>query len=129
MSESEEREAGLKEAARHAEQIAKEGGDPTEAILIQEAAGQKDLLTSAKLPTKGLNPERCKELGIVVGETVDSLFTAVQLPSGLVKKGSDHAMWSYLKDAEDNEVASMFYKAAFYDRDAFITFTTKPDGD
>lgn len=92
------------------------------AIEAQESRGQKALLASAQLPTRGLDPAKCEELGIIIGEKVDDLFTTVQLPEGIVKEGSDHAMWSYLKDKDGNEIASMFYKAAFYDRDAFITF-------
>ncbi len=91
-------------------------------IENQESKGQQALLASAQLPTRGLDPKKCAELGIVIGEKVNGLFTAVQLPEGIVKEKSDHTLWSYLKDTDGNEIASIFYKAAYYDLDAFIAF-------
>lgn len=93
-------------------------------IENQESRGQQALVASAQLPTRGLDPDKCAELGIVIGKKLDDddLFTAVQLPEGIVKEGSDHALWSYLKDTAGNQIASIFYKAVSYDRDAFITF-------
>jgi hypothetical protein len=96
-----------------------------DAIEASEARGQKAFVASSQLPTEGLDLDRCRELGIIVGEPVDDLFTAVQLPDGMVKEASDHAMWSHLKDKAGNEIASIFYKAAFYDRSAFISFNKK----
>jgi hypothetical protein len=42
------------------------------------------------------------------------------LPDGWQKRATDHDMWSELVDADGVVVASMFYKAAFYDRRAFL---------
>lgn len=59
-----------------------------------------------------------KFLGPVEG---DDLFQYVELPDGWKKEATDHSMWSKLLDAEGNERASIFYKAAFYDRNAFAS--------
>jgi hypothetical protein len=44
----------------------------------------------------------------------------VSLPPGWKVVPTDHSMWSDLVDAKGEKRASIFYKAAFYDRDAFI---------
>lgn len=59
-------------------------------------------------------------MGIVFGDPVDDLFVSVQLPDGWHKEPADHSMWSDLLDDRGRKRASIFYKAAFYDRDAFI---------
>jgi hypothetical protein len=100
------------------------GGNPS-AIEDQEAQGQKELVASSQLPRK-LNPrsdakEVYKKMGIKVSDdTKDPLFYDVVLPTGWKIKATDHSMWSTLLDENSNEVGSIFYKAAFYDRDAFI---------
>ena len=40
----------------------------------------------------------------------------VKLPAGWKKQATDHSMWSKLLDESGAVVASIFYKAAFYDR-------------
>ena len=105
------------------------GGNPS-AIEAQEAQGQKELTMSSQLPVKVNSPrgtnaeEKYQSLGIkVVGKSKgDAIFLDVELPEGWAIKPTDHSMWSKLVDAEGNERASIFYKAAFYDRDAFINF-------
>jgi hypothetical protein len=100
------------------------------AIEAQEAQGQKELAKSSQLPVKVNSPrganatEQYQALGIkVVGKSKwDDVFLDVELPEGWAIKPTDHSMWSKLVDAEGNERASIFYKAAFYDRDAFINF-------
>jgi len=62
-------------------------------------------------------------MGIVFGEKVDDLFTSVTLPEGWHKEATEHAMWSKLIDDQGRERASIFYKAAFYDRSAFMSIT------
>jgi hypothetical protein len=91
-------------------------------IEAQEARGQKDFVANNTLPIKCnfCTREQLEEMGIVFGEPVDDLFVEVQLPKGWKKVPTDHSMWSDLVDAEGHKRASIFYKAAFYDRDAFI---------
>ena len=59
--------------------------------------------------------------GVVFGEPVgDGLFQAVTLPEGWEKKGSDHALWSYIYDKNGEEVCSIFFKSTPWDTDAFM---------
>jgi hypothetical protein len=94
----------------------------TDFILAQEAAGQKALVRSEALPSKG-DWDSLEAMGIVKGESVDDLFCHATLPDGWSKVASNHSMWSYLKDERGLTRASVFYKAAFYDRDAFVRAT------
>lgn len=91
-------------------------------IEAQEAQGQQDFVASETLPIKCnyCTREQLGQMGIVFGEPVDNLFIECQLPKGWKKIPTDHSMWSKLVDAKGRERASIFYKAAFYDRDAFI---------
>lgn len=95
------------------------------AIEHQEARGQADFVNSESLPYKGSNGENRKifeSLGFKFGEhDGQDLFIEVQMPAGWKKVRTDHSMWSNLVDDKGRIRASIFYKAAFYDRDAFIT--------
>lgn len=64
-------------------------------------------------------------MGIVIIDEYDDLFYNVQLPEGWEIKATDHNMWNDLYDDKGRKRASFFYKAAFYDRDAFINFTAR----
>lgn len=103
------------------------GQHPT-GIEIQESIGQRELLQSSQLPVRmgqdGIAKEKYKSLGIeVIGLSKgDDLFFDVVLPTGWVKDGTGHSMWSNLKNEKGEIIAEIFYKAAFYDRDAFIRF-------
>ena len=97
----------------------------------QARYGQKEFVNSQQLPSKCNWPSRgvdlkkqYKKLGIkVVGKTsVDDLFLDVVLPEGWKLECTDHSMWNRLMDDKGRERATIFYKAAFYDRDAFINF-------
>lgn len=96
------------------------GGNP-DAIVAQERRGQEQLVKSQQLPVKG--SADLEKFGVIIGPPLpdDKLFCMATLPPGWKKKGSDHDMWSYLLDEEDVEVASIFYKAAWYDREAFVS--------
>ncbi|WP_339193961.1 hypothetical protein MKY95_19360 [Paenibacillus sp. FSL P4-0176] len=112
------------------------GEGQSSTIERQEKRGQTELTNASRLPCKyngnlheqGTYIERLREMGI---ETVQDyneqyskgdLFFDVKLPDGWNIKPSEHHMWSYLTDNKNNERASIFYKAAFYDRDAFLRF-------
>lgn len=90
-------------------------------IEASEAHGQRELAASSQLPTQGLS-ELATKFGIeIVGPSQgDGLFTDVRLPAGWQVKPTEHSMWSDLIDDTGTKRASIFYKAAFYDRDAFI---------
>jgi len=93
-------------------------------IERQESQGQRELVKSEVLPTRGLRHihDALERAGGAVGNPVDGdpMFTNVTLPPGWGKQATDHSMWSRLIDQAGRERASIFYKAAFYDRDAFI---------
>jgi hypothetical protein len=101
------------------------GGGPR-AIEAQEARGPRELVAAEVLPTEGTTrpTERTtwESMGIVISDPVkgDDLFTNVALPTGWKKQRTSHSMWSNLVDDKGRKRASIFYKAAFYDRDAFI---------
>lgn len=98
-------------------------GDIGAAIERQEKIGQRQLAGASKLPIK-LNVgtrEQFEAMGVVYHQPIDDLFVAVTLPDGWQVKPTSHSMWSHLLDDKGRERASIFYKAAFYDRDAFIS--------
>lgn len=107
------------------------GGNPN-AIENQEAQGQQDLIASDQLPKKCNTPNDgnaaavYSKMGIKVFTTSkgDDLFIGVKLPAGWKKQATDHSMWNNLVDDKGRIRATFFYKAAFYDRNAFINFTT-----
>ena len=103
-------------------------------IEHQEKVGQSELVNSCQLPSKNNTFYRDRErltteqeyerLGIkVIGKSSsDDLFLDVELPTGWQKKATSHSMWNELINDKGEVVATFFYKAAFYDRDAFINF-------
>lgn len=92
-------------------------------IEAQEARGQRDLcINSAMLPIDGGRKHRpqFEAMGIKFGEDADDIFVKVELPQGWRIAPTDHSMWSKLLDDQGRERASIFYKAAFYDRSAHV---------
>lgn len=99
-------------------------GGASKAIEEQESAGQQSFVNSDTLPTemddasrKALLSAGVKFLGPVQG---DPVFQYVSLPRGWKKVSTGHSMWSDLVDDKDRKRASIFYKAAFYDRSAHL---------
>ena len=94
------------------------------AIERSEKRGQEELVQSQILPTKynGDKKEDFEKIGIKFGKVCDgdSMFQEVVLPDGWKKVATDHPMWSKLVDDQGRKRAGIFYKAAFYDRDAFM---------
>lgn len=104
-------------------------GDPSGAIERSEKRGQTDFVASERLPIRvngGINERDAKHqyerMGITVIDKFDDLFYNVTLPNGWKKESTDHSMWNNLLDEQGRIRATIFYKAAFYDRDAFINF-------
>ncbi len=91
-------------------------------ILAQEAQGQKTLVKSTHLPKKG-DWEALSLMGVQRGLDVDDLFCEAILPSGWQKIPTDHSMWTNLVDERGTPRVAIFYKATFYDRDAFFSFS------
>ncbi len=107
------------------------GGNP-DAILAQEAQGQKSFVGSDTLPTDmGRHSDYTKAVleaagvkfhGVVEG---DDMFQYVEFPQGWKKVATDHSMWSKLVDDKGRERAGIFYKAAFYDRSAHMSLSCR----
>lgn len=92
-----------------------------------EAAGQRELVHSSTLPSD-MKPgeDAYLALGFTFGPVDDSdrMFRPATLPAGWRKEGSDHSMWSYVVDELGRRRVAIFYKAAFYDRSAFMRLVT-----
>ena len=112
-------QAGYMEVASQGFPGSKESGD---AILAQEAAGQQSLINSDTLPRQMSSDDRkaLEQAGVVFGDPIpgDDLFVYVTLPEGWSKSGTSHSLHSDLVDNKGRKRASIFYKAAFYDRRA-----------
>lgn len=108
-------------------------GNPSRGIEEQERNGQAELVKSTQLPAKmrgpnfGIEREPYEKIGIVFGPASrdDDLFLPATLPTGWKKVGTDHSMWSKVVDDKGRERISIFYKAAFYDRDAHMSLTPR----
>lgn len=106
---------------------------PNVAIENQEARGQQSFVNSETLPTdmghhSGYDPKAIlKKAGVKFGKVVedDPLFQYVELPEGWKKVSTDHSMWSELVDDKGRKRASIFYKAAFYDRSAHMSLNRR----
>lgn len=101
------------------------------AITEQEANGQREIVNSDVIPTRlnGCTEQDLTDLGFTLGEPVDGdpLFRRATLPAGWSRQGSEHALWSYLLDEQGCRRCSIFYKATFYDRRAFLSITPFTD--
>lgn len=95
-------------------------------IVAQEARGQKDFVNASTLPKDGGMGKDSREtlelFDIKVIGDMDDIFYNVELPIGWHKEATDHNMWNKLIDEQGRQRASIFYKAAFYDRHAHISF-------
>ena len=120
--------------------IAMGGQSPTAFIEEQEANGQTELVHSDQIPTKlqgrDVTEADLEAIGFKLGTPTpgDPLFRSATLPPGWSKQRTDHSMWSKIVDNKGRERFSVFYKGAFYDRDAFMrpmarfSFDTYADG-
>ncbi len=102
-------------------------------IPVQEEQGQRLFVGSETLPTE-MDPRSDYDtkailedagvtfLGIVEG---DDIFQFVELPAGWKKMSTNDPMWSKLIDDKGRDRATIFYKAAFYDRRAQMSLSTR----
>jgi len=108
----------------------------TDVIEYQEKLGQQNLCNSCELPIKCNDYgyfKKLHDIGITILHTEEEintlpkgeLFIKVELPKGWSIKPTSHSMWSNLIDDKGRERASIFYKAAFYDRDAHLSFNRR----
>lgn len=105
--------------------------DPTDLLLDVLGGGasagdaierQEALVNSTQLPVDGSEDPAVLALGIKFGDPVtgDDLFREATLPEGWSKHATAHSMYSEIVDETWAVRATVFYKAAFYDRSAFI---------
>jgi hypothetical protein len=99
------------------------------AIKRQELHGQHELVKSDTLPSEMAPDTRAmlEKAGVKFLDPVegDPLFVYAKLPDGWSKRATGHSMHSKLVDDRGRERASIFYKAAFYDRSASLTATSR----
>ena len=84
---------------------------------------ERDKITTANIVE--YTRTKYERMGIEIVEDYDDLFWSVKLPEGWEIKATEHSMWNELRDDKGRKRASFFYKAAFYDRDAFVNFNTR----
>lgn len=96
-------------------------------IEAQEKAGQIEQSLQDTLPIDmhGCSQADFEKLGFKFLNKIDRLFWQCEFPKGWRKKPTDHSMWSDLLDDKGRKRAGIFFKAAFYDRDAFIGLTPR----
>lgn len=86
-------------------------------------AGQIEQSFKETLPIEGTSGESraaFEALGFVFGVPADDLFVNVTFPKGWRKQPTYRDMWTNVLDEKGTVQASIFYKAAFYDRRAFV---------
>jgi hypothetical protein len=92
---------------------------------IQETQGQMELVNSTCLPVACDHNEKrvLQEAGVIFDEPLqdDPIFCNAILPAGWSKRATNHSMWSELVDETGRVRATIFYKAAFYDRSAHLS--------
>jgi hypothetical protein len=91
-------------------------------IEEQEKNGQSRFAANSTLPRKMNNAQPLLEqLGFVFGDVADELFVNVQMPEGWSKRAQEGtSYWTDLLDERGRVRGAIFYKAAFYDKDAFF---------
>ena len=101
-------------------------------IEAQEKRGQQTLVNKDILPINCPRKE-LMSLGFKFLDLYDDIFVNVEMPAGWKKVPTDHDMWSDLVDDRGRKRASIFYKAAFYDRSSHMSlvrrFTTSRNWD
>jgi len=114
-------------------------GDPSAFIHDMEARGQQEVAAAmgTRLPSAGTvkydsheeehpDKEILMALGFSFGAIMedDPLWVEAKLPDGWSVQSTEHSMTSHVLDEKGRARASIFYKAAFYDRKA--SFYLKP---
>jgi len=99
-------------------------------IERQEKQGQMKQAQLQTLPVDGTSKEEERKQWESLGfkfkvdrvtaqnQGRDEIFVECEFPEGWKKVPTDHSMWTDIVDANGRKRASIFYKAAFYDRSA-----------
>ena len=91
-------------------------------IEHMEAEGQRKAVRNCYV-AKRMDPkmEEWEKLGFSFTQIPgDDMLCEAVLPEGWELKPTDHSMWTDIVDNNGHKRGSMFYKAAFYDRDAHM---------
>lgn len=96
---------------------------------IDKSMEIREQLTIKKQNNFLYTKQKYEEMGIVILGDHDDLFYNVQLPDGWRIENTDHPMWNVLLNEKHEEVSTFFYKAAFYDRNAFINLPKMKGGE
>lgn len=100
-------------------------------IQAQESRGQQALVAQCLFPVRiaqrGITHEMLTAKWGITFEPgiVDGLFYKANLPPGWSIRPTEHSMNSDLVDSQACNRAGIFYKAAFYDRNADVTLTMR----
>ena len=107
-------------------------------IEHMEAEGQQEAVRNTMM-AKDMSPskEEWEKLGFAFTDLPDDKVLCIAtLPEGWELKATSHSMWNDIIDRNGMKRGSMFYKAAFYDRCAYMTVerryevcSTDVDGD
>lgn len=90
-------------------------------IERSEQAGQKEFLAHDALPiATAADWEILESWGVEKGEAIDDLFCSAKLPTGWSKVGGKEARSSAIQDDRGLVRATIFYKAAAYDKVASL---------
>ena len=96
-------------------------------LETMEYEGQSKAVNETMLAIE-MKPEKkvWEKLGFSFSEIPgDDVLCKATLPSGWTLRATDHAMWNDIVDTNNNVRASMFYKAAFYDRSAHMNLENR----
>ena len=95
-------------------------------IEEQEAHGQQALAASSELPKPTPEVQEALErMGVEFGDPSDDIFVYAKLPEGWKVRPTDHPLWSDLVNEQGRTIATIFYKAAFYDRSAHMNLVPR----
>lgn len=94
-------------------------------IEAQEKRGQMEQAAKQTLPLELRGREHFEALGFVFGSPVEGIFQEATFPDGWKKQPTDHSMWSDIVDDKGRRRGAIFYKAAFYDRSAHASLSSR----
>jgi hypothetical protein len=96
-------------------------------IEAQEARGQRDLVeTFNRLPhMKEREMDAAVKMGFIIGDRIDEVFVAATPPKGWTLRATEHSMHSDIIDDNGRVRGGLFYKAAFYDRKARVSWNRR----
>lgn len=116
------------EALRNFLRAASGSGGLARAVTDQERAGQAQVVVTGQLPARlqGGSQQDFEALGFSFGDMNpgDPLFRSAALPPGWRKVPSDHDLYTYIIDQLGRRRVVVMYKAAFYDREAFMALVS-----